>query len=247
MRALAADEELRGRPPTLPKVFSTRVGKRSGTAWWNRDVRILVGCTVLQGLIFGALPVGLAAVTAAARLPGLAGVLQAATTVGGLIGTFALAVTPSRRGYVRVTTAFAVALVPAAVLATAPSAPVLAAVGVSLAAGLFVRPVAAVSYVLMERAASPAHRTEAFAWLSTGLAVGTAAGSALAGLLAGWTGPTAALAVGPSRSACRRCWEACYAAPVTPTVRRSSPSSVVQAEPGGGPVTVAGVGHLGRR
>jgi len=171
---------------------------RSGTASWNRDVRILVGCTLLQGLIFGALPVGLAAVTAAAMLPGLAGVLQAATTVGGLIGTFGLAVTPSRRGYVRVTTAFAVALVPAAVLATAPSAPVLAAVGVSLAAaGLFVTPVAAVSYVLMERAASPAHRTEAFAWLSTGLAVGTAAGSGLAGLLAGWTGPTAALAVGP--------------------------------------------------
>lgn len=171
---------------------------RSGTVWWNRDVQILVGCTLLQGLIFGALPVGLAAVTAAARLPGLAGVLQAATTVGGLIGTFALAVTTGRRGYVRVTTAFAVALVPAALLATAPSAPVLAAVGVSLAAaGLFVTPVAAVSYVLMERAANPAHRTEAFAWLSTGLAVGTAAGSGLAGQLAGWMGAAAALAVGP--------------------------------------------------
>jgi hypothetical protein len=172
---------------------------RSGTAWWGWDARILVGCTLLQGLIFGALPVGLAAVTAAARLPGLAGVLQAATTVGGLAGTFGLAVSASRRGYVHVTFAFAVALAPAAVLATAPSAPVLAAVGVSLAAaGLFVTPVAAVSYVLMERAASPAHRTEAFAWLSTGLAVGTAAGSGLAGLLAGWAGPAAALAVGPA-------------------------------------------------
>jgi MFS family permease len=171
----------------------------SSTAWWNRDVRILVGCTLLQGMIFGALPVGLAAVTAAARLPYLAGVLQAATTVGGLTGTFALAVTASRDGYVRVTIAFTVALVPAAALATAPSALVLGGVGASLAAaGLFVTPVAAVSYVLMQQAAAPAHRTEAFAWLSTGLAVGTAAGSGLAGLLAAWAGPAAALAIGPA-------------------------------------------------
>src|SRR5262245_10630905 len=57
---------------------------RSRTRWWCRDGRILVGCTLLQGLIFGALPVGLAAVTAAGRLPGLAGVLQAAMTAGGI-------------------------------------------------------------------------------------------------------------------------------------------------------------------
>jgi len=171
----------------------------SRTSAWGRAVRILVGCTLLQGLVFGALPVGVAAVTAAARLPGLAGVLQAATTVGGLSGTFGLAVTASRKGYVRATTAFAVALVPAAALATAPSAPMLAAVGASLAAaGLFITPIAAISYVLMEQAATPGNRTEAFAWLSTGLAVGTAAGSGLAGLLAGWMGPAAALAIGPA-------------------------------------------------
>lgn len=172
---------------------------RSRTEWRGRQVRILAGCTLLQGLIFGALPVGLAAVTAAARLAGLAGVLQAAITIGGLTGTFGLAVTASRRGYLRVTTAFAVALVPAAILATAPSGPVLAAVGADLAAaGLFATPAAAVSYVLMEQAATPAHRTEAFAWLSTGLAVGTAAGSGLAGLLTGCAGPAAALAIAPA-------------------------------------------------
>jgi MFS family permease len=172
---------------------------RSGLAGWGRDVWILVGCTLVQGLVFGTLPVGLAAVTEAAKLPYLAGVLQAATTVGGLTGTFALAVAASRDGYVQVTIAFATALVPAAVLATAPSAPVLAAVGVSLAsAGLFLTPLAAISYVLMEQAATPAHRTEAFAWLSTGLAVGTAAGSGLAGLLASWAGPAAALLIAPA-------------------------------------------------
>jgi hypothetical protein len=168
------------------------------TPWRQGDVRILVGCTLLQGLTFGALPVGLAAVSAAARLSNLAGVLQAAITVGGITGTFTHAVSASRHGYVRVTAAFAAALVPPTLLAAAPSAPVLAAMGVSLTtAGLFVTPVAAMSYVLIEQAASPAHRTEAFAWLSTGLAVGTAAGSGLAGLLAGWAGPAAALAIGP--------------------------------------------------
>ncbi len=172
---------------------------QSRTSPWAWDVRILVGCTLLQGLIFGELPVGVAAVTAAARLPGLAGVLQAATTVGGLAGTFALVVAASRRGYVRVISAFAATLIPAAVLATAPSALVLAALGASLAvAGLFLTPVAAVGYVLMEQAATPARRTEAFAWLSTGLAVGTAAGSGLAGLLASWAGPAAVLAIGPA-------------------------------------------------
>jgi MFS family permease len=171
----------------------------SSVGWWSRDVWILVTCTLVQGLIFGTLPVGLAAVTAAAKLPYLAGVLQAATTVGGLIGTFALAVTASRDGYIRVTVAFAAALVPAAVLAIAPSGPVLAALGVSLAtAGLFVTPLAAISYVLMEQAATPAHRTEAFAWLSTGLAIGSAAGSGLAGLLADWAGPAAALLIAPA-------------------------------------------------
>jgi MFS family permease len=171
----------------------------SGIGWWSRAAGVLVGCTLVQGLIFGTLPVGLAAVTEAAKLPYLAGVLQAATTVGGLTGTFALAVAASRDGYVRVTIAFAAALAPAAVLATAPSAPVLAAVGVSLAtAGLFLTPLAAISYVLMEQAASSAHRAEAFAWLSTGLAVGTAAGSGLAGLLAGWAGPAAALLIAPA-------------------------------------------------
>ena len=177
-------------------------GPHAATPRWSRNARILVGCTLLQGLIFGALPVGLAALTAAARLPYVAGVLQAATTVGGLAGTFALAVTASRSGYVRVTIAFAVALVPAAVLATAPSALVLVAVGASLAvAGLFLTPVAAISYVLMQQAATSAHRTEAFAWLSTGLAVGTAAGSGLAGLLAAGHGPAAALVIGPAAAA----------------------------------------------
>jgi hypothetical protein len=44
-------------------------------------------------------------------------------------------------------------------------------------AGLFRTPIAATSYVLIHNATTPAHRTEAYTWLSTGQAVGTAAGA----------------------------------------------------------------------
>jgi hypothetical protein len=41
----------------------------------------------MRGLVFGALPVGIAAVTATAGLPDLAGILLAALAVGGLFVT----------------------------------------------------------------------------------------------------------------------------------------------------------------
>jgi predicted MFS family arabinose efflux permease len=58
-----------------------------------------------------------------------------------------------------------------------------AALWTAAAATLF-GTVAFVHYVLVDRAAPPGHRTEAFTWLSTALAVGGAGGSALAGLAA---------------------------------------------------------------
>ncbi len=58
-------------------------------------------------------------------------------------------------------------------------------------------PIAATSYVLTEEATAPAHRTEAFTWLSTGQAIGSAAGAALAGLLAASAGAAGALATLP--------------------------------------------------
>jgi MFS family permease len=93
----------------------------------------------------------------------------------------------------------AAALIPVAVLSIEPSAPALIAIGVALtAAGLFVTPIAATSYGLTEKATKPAHRTEAFTWLSTGQAAGNAAGAALAGLLAGSAGAAIALAIPPA-------------------------------------------------
>jgi len=140
-----------------------RRGQRAHGAWRVPTVRILVCCTMLQSLTFGALPVGLAAVSAAGGLPNLAGVLLATLTVGGIMGTFGPTATASTRRYVRMTGRFAAALIVVAALSVEPSTQALIAIAAALTvAGLFVTPMAATSYVLIEQATTPAHRTEAF-------------------------------------------------------------------------------------
>lgn len=176
----------------------THPHQRVPGAWRLPLVRILVCGTVLQSLTFGALPVGLAAVTAAAGHPDLAGVLLAMLTIGGVMGTFTPMATAGRWRYIRLAGGFSAALIPVAVLSSEPSVAALIAIGAALAAaGLFVTPLAATSYVLIEEATVPAHRTEAFAWLSTGQATGNAAGAALAGILTSSAGPAIALGALP--------------------------------------------------
>jgi MFS family permease len=161
-------------------------------------VRILACGTMLQGLVFGALPVGIAAVTATAGLPDLAGILLAALTAGGVAGAFGPVTTDGQRRYVRLSAGLAVVLGAAAALSVKPSAGSVLGIAAALAvAGLFVTPIAAASYVLTQQAAPPATRTEAFTWLSTGQAVGSAAGAAVAGLLASTIGAAGALALLP--------------------------------------------------
>jgi MFS family permease len=129
------------------EALEVRCDQRRRGAWTVPAVRILAFSTALQGLTFGALPVGLAAVTAAAALPGLAGVLLATLTIGGIIGTFGPVTAAGQRRYVRLSAGFAAALIPVAVLGTDPSAKALILTGAALtAAGLLVTPIAATSY-----------------------------------------------------------------------------------------------------
>jgi predicted MFS family arabinose efflux permease len=172
--------------------------QRAHGAWRVPVVRILVCGTALQSLTFGALPVGLAAVTAIAGRPSLAGVLLATLTIGGVVGTFGPVTATGKRRYVRLVSGFAAALIPVAVLSAEPTPTALIGIGMALAAaGLFVTPMAAASYVLIEQATTPAHRTEAFAWLSAAQASGNAAGAALAGVLISNVGQAVALGTLP--------------------------------------------------
>jgi MFS family permease len=183
---------------TAAAARGTRPGQPVPGAWRIPSVRILVCGTMLQSLVFGALPVGLAAVTAAAGHPDLAGVLVATLMIGGVMGTFGPMTMASRSRYVQLAGGFAAALIPAAALSTQPSDAILIATGATLTvAGLFVTPLAATSYVLIEKATTPEHRTEAFAWLSTGQATGNAAGAALAGILTASIGPAVPLGILP--------------------------------------------------
>jgi hypothetical protein len=74
-----------------------RRGRRERCAWQVPVVRLLACATMVQSLVFGAVPVGIAAVTAAVGLPGLAGVILATLTAGGVIGTFGPPAAPGKR------------------------------------------------------------------------------------------------------------------------------------------------------
>jgi MFS family permease len=183
---------------TLTPARGTRHSQQAPGAWRAPAIRIMVCGTFLQSLTFGALPVGLAATTAAAGLPNLAGIVLATLTIGGVVGTFGQATAADPRRYARLGAGFAAALVPVAALSIDPSAQALIAMGAALTvSGLFLTPIAATSYVLTEKATAPAHRTEAFAWFSTGQATGNAAGAALAGILTATAGAATALAILP--------------------------------------------------
>jgi predicted MFS family arabinose efflux permease len=118
--------------------------------------------------------------------------------LGGLLGTFVPANRTDKARYVRLVSGFALSLVPVAVAGNGslPASGWLVALFLGVA-GLFLTPIAAACYVLLQRATGPANRTEAFAWLSTGQAAGSAAGAALAGLLVDQAGTFAALAMIP--------------------------------------------------
>ncbi|WP_018350403.1 hypothetical protein [Longispora albida] len=158
-----------------------------GLALRVREVRILVLATGVQGLVFGALPV---AVPAAVGSATVAAVVLSVWIGGGLLGTLI----PARSSYARLMAGFAVALVPVALV---PGTFLALPLGI---AGLFLTPIAATSYLVIDTVAPPENRTEAFTWLSTALAAGLAGGSALAGVLADHGGPLAALVI-PAASA----------------------------------------------
>jgi MFS family permease len=170
---------------------------RSG-ALRKASVRVLTGGTFQQGFAYGALPVGLTSFTTTRGTPDLVGVLLAALTVGGILGTFAPVPGAGKSRYVRLVSGFALALVPVAVTGGGflPAAGPLVALFLVIA-GLFLTPIAAACYVLLQQTTDTTNRTEAFAWLSTGQAAGSAAGAALAGLLVDRAGTFAALGMIP--------------------------------------------------
>lgn len=143
-------------------------------------VRTLVFVFVAVGVVFGAVEVGVAAAASSAAGP-LLGIWGAGSLVGGMVAT--------RIGNARL--AVLLAALAVAHLALAAAGSVLTLALVLCLAGATIAPTYASVYAMVERIAPAGTVTEAFAWLSTAVAIGAALGAALAGSVADSAGPPA--------------------------------------------------------
>jgi predicted MFS family arabinose efflux permease len=158
-------------------------------------MRTLVGVLVAVGVVFGAAEVAVAAsaeaLGSAAAAGPLLGIWGAGSLAGGLL--FARA-----GGGVRGAAGLALVLgvLTAGHLALAAAVgSALALAAVLLIAGAGIAPTYATVYAMVDRAAPAGTVTEAFAWLTTAIAIGAAAGAAAAGGVADHAGPAAAFAL----------------------------------------------------
>jgi predicted MFS family arabinose efflux permease len=164
----------------------------SGGSLRAPGMRTLVIALIAAGVLFGAAEVGVAAAAETLASTAAAGPLLAiwgaGSLVGGVLATRLGGGADSAGGLVLVLAALA-----AGHLALAAAAGSLAALALTLfAAGTAIAPAYASIYTIVERVAPAGTVTEAFAWMSTAIAIGTAAGAAGGGMLADGVGPAAA-------------------------------------------------------
>jgi MFS family permease len=161
---------------------AARPHERAGGVLRSPTMRWLLAEAILLGGVIGAVQLGVPTLAIAHGAPAAAGLLIALLSVGGVIG----ALTYGARRWVSEPTARLVALMglvsfSAAAMITTPSLPVVGLL--LLIAGLGVNPALTTLSLLVDQAISGPTASEAFGWLSTGIAGGTGAGSAIAGAL----------------------------------------------------------------
>jgi hypothetical protein len=189
--AALPDGDRRERP--RPGTVRLRDGVR--TLWSERVLALVTAATSVGQLGFGALPVVVAVVAVRRGEPTTAGLLLAALTAGGLVGSLlwtARPAPPRLAPWVVMAGLLGTAL-PVAAGALTASTPVLAALLVL--SGIANGPLLGGLLVTRQRFAPATVRTQVFT-LGAGLkTTSTAAGSALAGLMAGWSTGTQLLLV----------------------------------------------------
>jgi MFS family permease len=161
-------------------------------------VRTLAVVYVLIGLAFGAVEVGVPATADADGSPHAAGLLLGMWGVGSLLGGLAAARASVPRDRVRRLCTMLALLAAGHVLLALPAG-LLAFGALLLLAGAAIAPAFALANGLVDGVAPSGTVTEAFTWLTTGVAGGLAAGSALGGTLA--QGPGAGAAFGLAAAA----------------------------------------------
>jgi predicted MFS family arabinose efflux permease len=172
-----------------------RVDVPRGGSLRSPGMRTLVLVLVAAGVLFGAVEVGVAAAADAlgntAAAGPLLGIWGAGSLVGGLVAARA-------GGGARTGAGLAVLLAGLAAghLALAAAAgSLLALAALLLAGGAMIAPTYATVYSMVDRVAPAGTVTEAFAWLSTAVALGAALGAAAGGAVADAGGPASAFAL----------------------------------------------------
>ncbi|MCD0448755.1 MFS transporter [Actinocorallia sp. API 0066] len=181
----------RGAPPPSPGA-----GRGSTGVLALRGVGVVAVALLGVGTVFGALQVGVTALTAELGVPGSAGTIYGTFSAGSLLGGVAygalrLAGRPSIRLVVLLWALAIACVLPA--LASSPG-PLYVASGL---AGLIVAPALITGFTVLDGLVPPSVKTEAFTWLNGAIGLGIATGSALGGQLAERFSPAAAFLVPP--------------------------------------------------
>ena len=160
-------------------------GRRGGGHWAgplrSSGIRVLIAALTFVGVALGVISVAVVTYADARHVSYASGLLLALVAGGALIGGLVYGrrprLGPPYRRLVLLMSGLAAGYLP---LMWAPPMPVMAVL--TLLAGIFLAPVLACTFTLVDGLAPHGTVTEAFAWLVTAFGVGSAAGAALAGL-----------------------------------------------------------------
>jgi MFS family permease len=191
---------------------AARVAIGRAGALRGRGVRTLMLVFFMLGATFGSVEIAVPVAAEAAGHPGAAGLLLGIWGLGSLLGGLAAARAGAAADPVRRLSALLAALAAGHLPLVLTTGPALLA-GMLLLAGLALSPAIAAAYGLVDGLAPAGTVTEAYTWLSTGIAAGLALGASLSGALAEADGAGAAFAAAAV---------ACAAAAATGVVRRAT-------------------------
>lgn len=157
-------------------------------------MRVLIGALAFVGVAVGVPNVAAVTYADARHIPYAAGLLPALLALGALLGGIAYGMRPwpgpARRRMLLLMSGLAAGYLP---LAWAPAFPVMPVLAV--ASGVFLAPVLACAFTIVDGLAPRGTVTEAFAWVVTAFAVGGSAGAALAGIAGDAVGVHGAFAI----------------------------------------------------
>jgi MFS family permease len=173
-------------------------GEHAGGHWAgplrSPGMRVLIIALTFVGVSLGVFSVAVVTYADARHLPYASGLLMSLMAVGALIGGITYGRRPrhgpAHRRLVLLMTGLAIGYLP---LTWAPAFPVMPLL--ALFGGVFLAPVLACTFTLVDGLAPRGTVTEAFAWLVTAFGVGSAAGTALAGFAGDAAGVHGAFAV----------------------------------------------------